>query len=844
MNTWPVLRSYDVSHLRRIAMPLGGIGTGAVSLGGRGDLRDWEIMNRPAKGFVPVIGRQCGPFFAVWVDGQELAPCARLLEGPLDVSEYDGHSGSTTPNHGLPRFREARFDVAYPLAQVSLRDPDVPVRVRLEAFNPLVAADADASAWPMAVLRYVVENPTGTDRAVSICGSLPNFVGVDGSRLDPKWSEPRPVGAEGNRNAFRESAGVRGIFMDSEGVDATDPAWGSLALASLDEGDLSCREAWADDVRWGEAALDFWDDFSDDGRVDPRDRGSSAMPFGSVCMQKVVPAGGAVAFRFLLTWHFPNRITWTPKQGGGCACDDGSSPDIIGNHYCTRFGDAWAVAEQAAAELDALEERTVAFVRSVAECDLPHEIREAALFNVSTLRSQTCFRTPDGRFFGFEGCCDGRGCCHGSCTHVWNYEQATAFLFGELSRGMRETEFAQATDAEGCMSFRVNLPIERAREHGKAAADGQMGCLMKLYRDWRLSGDDAFLRSLWPHARRALEFCWIPGGWDADRDGVMEGCQHNTMDVEYYGPNPQMTGWYLGALRAAEEMARHLDESDFADACARLFASGRAWMDAHLFNGEYYEHEIRIPEAPDAIPPSLRIGLGGETTKVEYQLGAGCLVDQLVGQTMAHVCGLGYLHDPEQVRTTLQSIYRHNRRIGFHGHFNPMRSYVLGDETALLMASYPHGHRPKNPFPYFGEVMTGFEYTAAVGMLYEGEESDALQCIRDIRARYDGAKRNPFDEAECGRHYARAMASWAAVPAWTGFRYDGVEKTLHLAPREGRYCWSTGDAWGTYTLAQTEGGWSLRLAATEGSLPVTSVLVGDAALDPGQVVASGAGGRT
>jgi uncharacterized protein (DUF608 family) len=122
-----------------------------------------------------------------------------------------------------------------------------------------------------------------------------------------------------------------------------------------------------------------------------------------------------------------------------------------------------------------------------------------------------------------------------------------------------------------------------------------MSCVMKLYREWTLCGDREFLRRLWPKARKALEFCWIENGWDGDRDGVMEGCQHNSMDVEYFGPNPQMQGWYLGALRAAEEMARHLDDQEFADTCGRLFENGRAFMDERLFNGEYYEHEIRPP---------------------------------------------------------------------------------------------------------------------------------------------------------------------------------------------------------------------------------------------------------
>jgi uncharacterized protein (DUF608 family) len=234
---------------------------------------------------------------------------------------------------------------------------------------------------------------------------------------------------------------------------------------------------------------------------------------------------------------------------------------------------------------------------------------------------------------------------------------------------MREVEFAHATDDQGLMSFRVHLPLERAQEFGRAAADGQMGCLLKLYRDWQLSGDDKWLRTLWPKARQVLGFCWIEGGLDADRDGVMEGCQHNTMDVEYYGPNPQMGIWYLGALRAAEEMAVHLGDEAFGQICRDLFERGSAWIDAHLYNGEYYEHEIRPPANASAIAPGLRVGMGAEDlSEPMYQLGSGCLVDQLVGQYMSHVCGLGYLVEPEHVQQTLASILKYNWRDSFAGH--------------------------------------------------------------------------------------------------------------------------------------------------------------------------------
>jgi non-lysosomal glucosylceramidase len=815
-EAWPVLRRYDQHHIEKIALPLGGIGTGTVSLGGRGDLRDWEIMNCASKGFVPLSVRSTGPFFALFAKPAGGRSMTRAIEGPIELSGYEESHGSTVPNHGLPRFRNCLFAAAYPLGQVMLSDPDVPMDVRIEAFNPLIPGDAEASGIPIAVLRYVLTNKTDKSVVASVCGSMPNFIGMDGSGTTKDWKGDLViVGGKANRNEFREGRNVRGIFMSSEGVVPRAPQWGTIALTTTAKAGVSYRTAWIQQG-WGSSLLDFWDDFSEDGKLDERHAVKEDTPMASLAVQIELPPHATKKITFLLTWHFPNRQTWTPQ---------GNEQDRIGNYYTTKYEDAWDVAEKFVPELESLELKTAQFVRIFCQSDLPEVVKEAALFNISTLRTQTCFRTEDGRFYGYEGCSNRRGCCYGSCTHVWNYEQATAFLFGELAMSMREVEFGHATDDNGMMSFRVNLPLDRAKSFGKAAADGQMGCIMKIYRDWQLSGDDKMLKALWPKVKQALEFCWIEGGWDADRDGVMEGCQHNTMDVEYYGPNPQMGVWYLGALMAAEEMARYLGEDDFAATCRRLFEQGSKWIDANLFNGEYYEHQIRPSKDKSDIAPSLLIGMGAaDPTKPDYQLGKGCLVDQLVGQYMAHVCGLGYLLEPANVSKTLSSVMKYNLTEGMYGHFNCMRSFAMGDESALLMASYPKD-RPKNPFPYFTEVMTGFEYTAAVGMLYEGKIEDGLKCIRNIRDRYDGLKRSPFDEAECGHHYARAMASWAAVLAMTGFHYSGVEKSMKFAAKDGTFFWSNGYAWGSCSIKQSTSGKQIELSVLHGELALSRFIL-------------------
>lgn len=808
---WPLLTDYCDRRLARVALPLGGIGTGTVSLGGRGNLQDWEIMNTPALGY-----NGGHAVFILWTRPQGGEASARALEGALQPP-FEGQSGSTASYHGLPRFRECAFGAAYPLGQVLLSDPACPLDVRLEAFNPLVPGDPETSGIPMAALRYVLHNPSAVPIEASITGYMHNMIGADG----------REGRCQGNQTVYRQDQVVRGLWMTSEGVPTDAPQWGTIALTT-DGQDLSYCTG-GEERSWGGRLLALWDDIMDDGRLEDRQGPPTDALFSGLCSSLVVPPASETTVTFLLTWVFPNRPAWSRTPVAPDACECCGPTARVGNYYATRYADAWNVAERVMPRLPALERQTLVFLDAFCGSDLPAVVKEAALYNVSTLRTQTCFRTEDGRFYGWEGCCDDHGCCMGSCTHVWNYEQATAYLFGSLARSMREIEFLHATNDDGRMSFRVSLPLGRDAEFPVAAADGQMGCILKAYREWQLLGDDEWLRALWPQVKRALAYAWVPGGWDADQDGVMEGCQHNTLDVEYYGPNPLMAGWYLGALRAAERMARHLGDEVFAERCGSLAERGSAWVDAHLYNGEFYEQIVQ-PAAPgQEIAEGLRHDMGAsDPTHPDYQLGPGCLVDQLAGQFMAHVCGLGHLLNREHVRAALASIYRHNHREELYGHFNHMRSFALSDESALLMCTWPHGGRPEVPVPYGNEVMTGFEYTAAIHMLYEEMTELGLRCIADIRARYDGERRNPFDEAECGHHYARAMASWAAVLALSGFSYSAVTGEMVFAARAGHHFWSNGDAWGTCLVREVPSGLTARLEVLYGRVRLSRLRLGAA----------------
>lgn len=807
-----ILKTYDREHLHRIAMPMGGIGTGTVSLGGSGELRDWEIMNVPGKNYSTVTTGNDAPFFAIYTKKKNEAPKTKALLGPIHHSDYQHYEGRSVNHHGLPRFRDASFEATYPFGIVNLSDDSMPVKIKMIGYNPFIPGNADASGIPIAIIKYEVENISDVDIDVSISGNIRNFIGKDGQQHTSDWKgDFIPTGAKENKNEYRTTNNFSGIYMYSDGVEKTSPAWGTMSLSSSNEdaANISYRLSSAQN-EWSNAILDFWDDFSADGVLTNKDKIIDDDPMASLSVAKVLKAGEKKTFTFYFTWHFPNRFAWSKTN--------------VGNYYTTKYENAWQVIEKEHAKLPELTQKTLDFVNAFTQSSYPKVIQEAALFNLSTLRSQTVFRTEDGKMFGWEGIMDRFGSCKGSCTHVWNYEQATAFLFNDLAKTMREVEFAYATKENGHMGFRANLPLVLgASGIPTAAADGQMGTIMKFYREWQLSGDEDFLKKHWPQVKAALSFAWVENGWDGNVDGVMEGVQHNTMDVEYFGPNPQMQLWYLGALRAGEALAIHVNDKAFAKKCKMLFEKGSKWTDENLFNGEYYIQKIEVPASKAQIAKGLMAGMG--TKQIDdpsYQLASGCLVDQLVGQYMSHIVGLGYLVKEENVKTTLQSILKYNQTESMFEHFNNMRSYAMGDEKGLLMASWPQGGRPKIPFPYWSEIMTGFEYTAAIGMMYEGMNNEGLDVIKNIRDRHDGLKRNPFDEAECGHHYARAMASWAAIIQTSGFQYSAVEKTIQFTNKAGSYFWSNGSAWGVCEIIENERSFTVQFSVQYGQIELKS----------------------
>lgn len=770
------------------AFLLGGIGTGNVSIGARGELRDWEIFNRPGKGVrIPYT------FFAIRTREAALEPKTRVLESRLQPPFSRSHGYDSSDLAGLPRFEKSEMWAEYPFAWVELTDSTMPVSVCLEAFTPFVPLDADASGLPVAILRYNVRNQSKSPVEASIAGSLANVTGLDGCGNINH--------ADDVVNEFRAEKGIGGLFYYCAKRGQEHPRCGTMVLATQDT-NTTYKRQWLN-CGWFDGAQDFWDDFCADGKLESestylaRNVGApGGIKIGSLAIAHTLQPGEEKTYEFILAWHFPMRAkSWNERE---CICGADCKP-AMKNYYATLFPDAWHAATFLHDNLGRLERLSREFRRALYTSTLPAYVIDAVAANITVLRSTTCFRSEEGTFYGYEGCGDQSGCCDGTCTHVWNYAQTLAFLFPELEQTMRKVEFQLETDANGKMAFRSRTGFANDPFDFHPAADGQMGTIVRLYREWKLSGNDEMLREVWPNASRALDFAF--SYWDSDGDCVLDSQQHNTYDIEFYGPNSLVNSIFYAALKAGAEIAEYLGEDEQAARYREALAKGSARMDEMLWGGEYYIQKI------------------DNVDEYRYQYGLGCLSDQMLGQLMAHVAGLGYVLPKEHVGQAVRSIYRYNFLPAMSEHHSVQRTYALNDEPALVLCTWPHGGRPRLPFVYSDEVWTGIEYQVAAHLIYEGAIDEGLTIVKAVRDRHDGVRRNPWDEYECGHHYARAMSSWAVLTALSGFRYDMVADKIAFSPVIGgdqfSCFWSTAKGWGIYTQQKNSA-----TGAVEGSIDV------------------------
>lgn len=527
---------------------------------------------------------------------------------------------------------------------------------------------------------------------------------------------------------------------------------------------------------------------------------------------KLAP-GASQTVTFVLTWHFPNLRLPLPEGG---------------NYYASKFESATAVADYVAANFERLAGQTRLWRDTWYDSSLPYWLLDRTMINTSVLASATSFRLKSGRFWGWEGV----GCCHGTCGHVWYYGHAMARLFPDIERDLRErVDFGFAQQPNGAIFFRA--------EHASGPAfDAQAGYILRACREHQTSKDDAFLKRIWPRLKRATD--WMIAQ-DTDNDGLIESGQHHTLDTEWYGPVSWLCGLHLAAMQAAAVMASELGDKEYEQKCTAILERGRKKHVAELFDGEYFVNKPD-PKHPYAV-----------------NSGTGCHIDQVLGDSWTWQIGLPRVLPRKEIVSALKSLWRYSfvPDMGPYRAANPHgRWFALAGEAGMVTCSFPRkdwdfekskgdGSRGGPP-TYFHETFSGFEYQVASHMVWEGLLEEGLAVTRAIHDRYAPGRRNPYNEVECGDHYARAMASYGVFTALSGFEHHGPKAHLGFSPRfkpeSFKSAFTAADGWGSFEQKAKGGHQKAVLELKHGSLRLKTLslgLVGDAKPKSAKILLNG-----
>jgi uncharacterized protein (DUF608 family) len=829
-------RTFQGDAATQIAMPIGGIGAGCICVNGYAGLQDFSIQNRPATTALPEgFSSSRAAFAIVHIKGAN--PITKLVEGPFPVLKiFDqglhGEGYRRGGFEGFPRFGRSEFKGEYPFAEVSITDAAIPLQVKLTAWNPFIPLDDKNSSIPCAILEYTLRNAGHHRVAYEFSYHVSHLAAGCGAD------------EANSRNAVIPG---RGVFLHNV-EPANAEAYGSAGLISLG-GEPRIKAMWLRSPGWEFDSLSaLWREVStgsfttNEGSngIDTKGRNG-----GSILFQAALEAGDSRTYPIAITWHFPNcylRVGGVSNSGAAneqtgtdCRVMPSGMAAPWRPFYASVWNDAREVALYVQQNYESLRVRTVAFKDGLFSSTLPAYVLDGVSANLAILKSPTVLRLENGDLWGWEGCFPNGGCCHGSCTHVWNYAQAFPHLYPKLERTLRELELARSMDEKGHVTFRSALPEGAVKHDFHAASDGQLGGIMKVFREWQISGDSEWLKKFYPLAKRSIDYCIRT--WDPEHRGGLFEPHHNTYDIEFWGADGMCTGIYLGALSAFAEMARALGETEDAKVYGELAQRCAHLLDEQLFNGDYYEQKVQYTGLRNTSFAEQVANVNEQSSEMQqllkregpkYQYGNGCISDGVIGVWMARMYGIETSLSREHVRSALRAIFSHNFKTDLSQHANAQRpGYAMGHEPGLLLCSWPRGGKPTLPFVYSDEVWTGIEYQVASHLITEGFVQEGLTIVKALRSRYDGRVRNPWNEYECGNYYARAMASYALLGALAGFRYSAVSRTLWFAPqlnvRPFRSFFSTASGFGTITLTKQ----TLEVRMVEGELTIEKVVLGE-----------------
>ena len=633
---------------------------------------------------------------------------------------------------GVTQVAHVAYRGQLPFVDATFEDAALPLGVSLRAWSAMVPHNAKDSSLPVAFFEFTLTNTNAQPVEASLLFSLEHLIGCGGYQVHGdhrQWREQ-----EGNRV---EPAAVKETPLTGLRLFSTKQFEGMELNSSgeywlLSDGPTTARG-------WDAAGdgTELVGDFSTRGELKAGDP-QAPTTAGAICRKVTVPAGGKQKVHFAFVWWMPRHVTMDGKDHG--------------HYYLRDFQSPQALAAYAFEQRERLQRETAVLGKFVTDSNLPEWLGRLILGGTHPMTANTVL-TRDGEFTVHEdpswmegalGTLDQR-----TVAHVF-----AGTFFPELAR--RELElFGQCQQASGeithfCGNIYQVIGDARVFYGITQWPDLAAVYVWQVLKQYRWTGDRAFLDQAWPGIKRALD--WLVTA-DRDGDGVPEGGTTFDAGIQYAGAFVFTASTYAAALQCAMEMAALENDAATRDACRQRFDRVLTTMRQKLWTGQFFA-KCYLPDRNMVVPTIFTA--------------------QLAGDWLTRMAGLPRVASETETRTSLESLFKVNGR---------------GSPWAFADEFMPDGSAHND------RCWLTYQWTYFAGLaMAEGYCDDALEVVWRT---YDAVWRRskiPWgiylnlmptqtDSPQPGGSYMSAVAGWWWFHQFGGATVDVPGQTLWLSPR-------------------------------------------------------------